>query len=97
MTQLISRRTSWCVLSVVLLVQFFSKPLETWHGKWHFIERTLIGTQGYSGNAAATALAPASLVHCDKPTKNSLPASKTKKSIEFIEPNSVNALNQYYL
>lgn len=37
---------------------------------------TLIGTHGYSGNAAATALAPASFVHCDRPTKNSFPNSK---------------------
>lgn len=34
---------------------------------------TLIGVQGNSGNAAATALAPASFVHLPIPTKNSLP------------------------
>lgn len=34
---------------------------------------TFIGTQGYSGKAFATAFAPASLVHCDNPTKNSFP------------------------
>lgn len=38
-----------------------------------FFVRTLIGTHGYSGKAAATALAPASFVHCDNPTKNSFP------------------------
>lgn len=32
-----------------------------------------MGVQGYSGKAAATARAPASFVHWDIPTKNSLP------------------------
>lgn len=41
-----------------------------------FILPTLIGTHGYSGNAAATALAPASFVKCDSPTKNSLPVTR---------------------
>lgn len=41
-----------------------------------------MGVQGYSGKAAATARAPASLVHWDKPTKNSLPG---KHEISYIE------------
>jgi hypothetical protein len=41
-----------------------------------------MGTQGYSGNAAATALAPASFVNCDNPTKNSLPNIKKIKYFE---------------
>lgn len=40
---------------------------------------TLMGVQGYSGNAAATARAPASLVQSEIPTKNSLPANKTNR------------------
>lgn len=40
---------------------------------------TFIGTQGYSGKAFATAFAPASLVHCDKPTKNSFPEKKNHR------------------
>lgn len=47
-----------------------------------FDRLTFIGTQGYSGNAAATARAPASFVKCDKPTKNSRPI--TKRSIYFV-------------
>lgn len=36
-----------------------------------------MGTQGYSGKAAATALAPASFVNFDRPTKNSRPVNNT--------------------
>jgi len=43
---------------------------------YRFTLPTLMGTHGYSGNAAATALAPASFVKCDSPTKNSLPAMR---------------------
>lgn len=52
-----------------IYIQMFLK--ETW-----FDQQTFIGTQGYSGNAAATARAPASFVKCDKPTKNSRPITK---------------------
>ena len=38
---------------------------------------TLIGTHGNSGNAHATARAPASLVNSEIPTKNSLPVNST--------------------
>lgn len=38
---------------------------------------TLTGVQGYSGQVAATATAPSVLVHCDNPTKNSLPVNNT--------------------
>lgn len=47
------------------------------------IKFTLIGTHGYSGNAAATALAPASFVHDDSPTKNSLPVNSTSPPSNF--------------
>lgn len=40
---------------------------------------TLIGTHGYSGNAAATAFAPPSFVKLEIPTKNSLPDGQSDR------------------
>lgn len=44
-----------------------------------------MGTHGYSGNAAATALAPASFVNCDNPTKNSRPGIKRKMKLTNLK------------
>lgn len=49
--------------------------LETLLRKWRKFDFTLIGVHGNSGKAAATALAPASLVYLPTPTKNSLPTN----------------------
>lgn len=58
---------------------------------------TLTGVQGYSGNAAATALAPASFVHSDRPTKNSLPNNGSKLKVKFLKSNNLlyNQSNYY--
>lgn len=45
---------------------------------------TLIGVHGNSGNAAATALAPASLVYLPTPTKNSRPTNMKKVTVLSI-------------
>lgn len=44
---------------------------------------TLIGTHGNSGNAFATALAPASFVKSERPTKNSFPVNNTSPPSSF--------------
>ena len=44
---------------------------------------TLIGTHGNSGKALATALAPASFVKSEMPTKNSLPVNNTSPPSSF--------------
>jgi hypothetical protein len=41
------------------------------------LNNTLSKVTGYSGNADATALAPAKFVVFDKPTKNSRPVNRT--------------------
>lgn len=60
---------------------------------------TLIGTHGNSGNAFATARAPASFVNSEIPTKNSFPVKRTSppSSRAFLSAISTNAKSNSFL